>query len=179
VKKRKGLLFIVIFTLIVLVDLQLFGMSLLAFAWHVRHGFHREVHGIKFRVPLFYQESEDSTLNQFSIHAFPSDMHREDSAITVSFPPWTSEMALDPLSKEDAERMGLVLIAQRHAKLGNRSGSCAEYLQDDLDLGGRLSGLGPTEIECRFHNVEVRFTGSRNAVPEFYSFIESAKEVNR
>jgi hypothetical protein len=177
--KRRGLLSAAVFGLIVITDIGLFGMNVFAFAWHVRHGFHREVNGTRFWVPLFYQERESPASNQFSINSYSSPVRREYSSITVEFPPWSSGKTISPMPREDAERMGLTQVARRSAKLGRRSGICIEYAQDGPALSGPSLELLPRYIECRLGSeLQVSFEGSRNAVPELYAFMESATEVN-
>lgn len=178
-KKGRLAQFAILFSAIAFVDLYLFGMSCFAFAWHVRHGFHREMNGIKFSVPLFYQEERALDDNQLALVTYRSPIHSEHASITVDFLTKTSRQASLPIAGEDAESLGLVLKGQRNATLGSRAGTCLESVQSQLVLPG-YSAPTLMYIECRFGDeLDVRFDGSQSAVPEFYSFIESAREVSR
>jgi len=179
VKNRRLILNVLVASSVVMAMLFLFQTNIFAFAWHLRHGFYREFNGIRFAVPLFYQEAQGSTLNEFSIIANPSPIHKKHAFITVSFPPWTTDRPLRPMSPEDAGRIGMTLAGERDDRFGNRAGKCVEYTQNRMALDGqeRPSGLQPIWITCRFGEVDVDFDGSRNAVPEFYFLMESANEV--
>ncbi len=176
------MLMVVVVGAIGITDLYLFQGSLFVFAWHVRYGFHREYHGLMFRVPLFYEENAGSVLNQFSIMSLPSPVHRSSSSITVEFPPWSSAVSCQPgpcrYSEDDAARLGLTFLGERVAKLGSRSGNCIEYAANGVTLSPRQPALQAVWIQCRLgKDLDVTFDGTRNAVPEFYAFLESASEV--
>jgi hypothetical protein len=180
VKKRKGLLFASILAAIVATDFYLFGLNIFAFGWHMRHGFHRETGGFRFKVPLFYQESDSVTMNQFSIDSFPSPIRSKSSSISMEFPPWSSNKPVLPLPDELAPSAGLGLLGQHSARLASRSGKCIEYMQQGgLTLSAIRAELQPVWITCQFGDVSATFDGTRNAVPEFYEFLESAREVKR
>jgi hypothetical protein len=180
VKNKGPLLFVLIAAAIVLVDLSLFQVNISAFWWHVRHGFHREVHGVRFRIPLFYEESASSVMNEFSICTFRTPIHTKSSLITVAFPPWVARGPSGLLSTDDASRIGLAPLRERRARFGDRTGSCAEYLQQRLVLNG---ASGPKDLDflyirCQFgEDLTATFDGTRNAIPEFYAFMEAAEEV--
>jgi len=166
--------------LVLLTDFYLFGLSIVAFGWHMRHGFHQEVHGFRFNVPLFYEEGDGVKANSFSIYSYACPLRKKSSSISIDFPPWSSDRTLTPMSRDNAQRMGLGLLGQRSARFANRTGKCIEYLQQGIPA---LS-LGHSEMElmwitCQFGDVGAHFNGTRNAVPEFYQFLESAQEVQR
>jgi hypothetical protein len=178
VKKSRVPLIAILFSLILLAGLYLFGMNWFAFAWHVRHGFHREVAGIRFSVPLFYQE-ESASPNRLSITEYRSPVRSPHAFITVDRLPSPPKPALVPLAKEEAETLGLIPMGQRNAILASQAGTCMEYSQDQLVLAG-YSIRTLMYIECRFGNdLDVRFDGSQDSAPEFYSFIESARKADR
>jgi hypothetical protein len=179
VRKRKQWFFVGILALILVTDFYIFGLSIITFIWHVRHGFHREINGFRFRVPLFYQEGDNITMNTLSIYSFPSPIHRKSSSISVDFPPWSSNQPL-VASDEDVRRNGLGLVGQRSARLGNRTGKCIEYSQQGIaTMSPNPADLRLIRIICKFGDVEATFDGTRNAVPEFYGCLESADEVKR
>ncbi|HWF06541.1 MAG TPA: hypothetical protein VHA06_22820 [Candidatus Angelobacter sp.] len=179
-KKRKGLLFAIVFGLVLITDFYLFGLSIAAFGWHLRHGFHREVYGFMFKVPLFYEESDHRTVNAISIYSFPSPIHRESSSISVQFPPGSAKKPLVALTEQQAQRIGLGFLGERSARLAGRTGKCIEYAQQETRTQSAiLAHLQPMRITCQFGDVDATFDGTRNAVPEFYEFLESAGEVKR
>jgi hypothetical protein len=184
VKRGRSTLVVMVMAAIVTADLYLFQGNILAFAWHARNGFHREFNGVRFRVPLFYEENAGSVMNQFSILSLPSPAHRSSSSITVEFPPWSSSNPCKNspciYSADVAQRLGLTRLGERTARLGNRSGNCIEYQYDALTLGPRPSNSQILWITCRLgKDLDVSFDGTRNAVPEFYAFLESASEVKQ
>ena len=179
-KKRRGLLFAGILALVLVTDFYLFGLSIVAFGWHMRHGFHQEIHGFRFYVPLFYQESDRVKANSFFIYSYSCPLRRKSSAISIDFPPWSSDKVLTPMSKDNAQRMGLSLFDHRSARFANRTGMCIEYLQQGIPgLSPGRSEMEPMWITCQFGDVSAQFDGTHNAVPEFYQFLESAQEVKR
>jgi hypothetical protein len=181
VKKRKGLLFAIIVGLVLITDFYLFGLSIAAFGWHLRHGFYREVGGLRFRVPWFYEESDNITVNALSIYSFPSPIHRKSSSISVQFPPGSQNKPLAALTDQQAQRIGLSYLGERSARLAIRAGKCIEYAEQVISKppAGLPEHLQPTRITCQFGDVDATFDGTRNAVPEFYGFLESAGEVKR
>lgn len=163
------------------VALCLIQANVFAFAWHLRYGFHREFNGIRFSVPLFYEETKGAAMNQFSILALPSPLHKSSSYISVSFRPWTADKPLQPLSRIEARAIGMRFSSERTASFASRSGKCVEYLENQMRLppySNTSSGL--LWITCRFGDeFEANFDGTQSAVQEFYDFIASAKEVSR
>ena len=178
--RKRPLLFVAVASAILLVDLSLFQANIFAFWWHAKHGFHREVHGVRFRVPLFYEQSDSSVMNEFSIYSLRTPIHTKSSSITVEFPPWDATGPSGLLSMDDASRIGLVPLREQGARFGDRTGSCAEYLRQKLVLNGPSGpkDLDPLYISCQFGEyVTTTFDGTRNAIPEFYAFMEAAQEV--
>ena len=130
-------------------------------------------------MPLFYQEESASGVDQLALVAYRSPIHSDHASITVEFLRKPSKAPTIPIAGEDAEGLGLVLKGQRNATLGSRTGTCIESVQSQLILPG-YSAPTLMDIECRFGDeLDVLFDGSESAVPEFYSFIQSAREVNR
>jgi hypothetical protein len=137
------------------------------------------VNGIRFLVPLFYQEESMLGENQLSIRAYSAQIHRKHAIITVDFLPKTANPVPVPTAREDAESLGLIPMRHRNAILANRPGTCMEYAKSELVLAG-YTAPQLVYIECRFgQDLDVRFDGSQDSASEFYYFIESAREANR
>lgn len=162
------------------VGVWLFGANIFALAWHASHGFHREMNGVRFHVPLLYQENDGSAYNQFSFYTWPSAFHHKDGSITVDFQKQPSKKPFQPLDERSQQALGMSLRGQRPAKLANQSGNCFEYRIDELTLIPARHGSERVRIECRFaDDVLASFNGSSNAVPEFYSFLNEAELVKQ
>jgi hypothetical protein len=119
-------------------------------------------------------------MNTFSIDSFGSPIRRKSSSISIDFPPWSSNKPVLPLPDELAPSAGLGFLRQHSVQFGSRTGRCIEYVQQgDLTLSAIRADLQPVWITCQFGDVSATFDGTRNAVPEFYEFLESAREVKR
>jgi len=178
VKKLRITLAAPLFVLAMLA-IWLFGMSIFAFGWHLRHGFYHTANGLKFRVPLFYQETRTAETNQFSIQTFRSAISRKDASITVKFSSDLSDRSTEPPSYEEAKSIGMTLLERRTIEMSRRRGDCVVYGKNDLTLN-RNPGFSRLWITCRFgKNMETEFEGSAGAVPDFYSFLQTAKEVKQ
>ena len=178
-KSKSVFLGVAFASLIAAAVLYLFQGNISAFSWHIRHGFHREVNGMRFVVPLFYEESDRPVANQFSISSIPSPIHKGYSSITVEFLPSSWKIPASLFTKDDAPTLGLTYLGARGAKIGSRSGNCIEYLQNQPVLSPNGHHSERMGITCRFgEQLVVQFDGLRRTAPEFYSFMEDASEVN-
>jgi hypothetical protein len=167
VKKRKGLFVLMILAIILLVDVVLFGPQILAIVEELPHGFHRDIHGIRFHTPIFYTSSTSDSYDQYDFMTMQSPTRQKDSMITVDFQRHVGGPD-KPLSPEMQKRAGLHMAGQRDVNLAGRAGNCFEYTGTLL------------EINCNFGpDLRIRFFGSPNSVADFYSFMSKAESLPR
>jgi hypothetical protein len=158
---------LIIVTIILLVDMALFGPQMLAIVEELPHGFHLDIHGIRFHTPIFYVSSTSISYDQYDFMTMPSPTRQKDSMIVVDFQKHMGG-ADKPFSPEMQKRMGLHMSGQRAVTLAGRTGNCFEY-------AGTLA-----EVNCYFGaDLRVNFFGSPNTVAEFYSFMGNAETLRR
>jgi hypothetical protein len=162
------------------VAVWLFGVNIFALAWHASHGFHREMNGVRFYVPLLYREDDGSVYNEFSFYTNRSPLSKKDGSITIGFQNQEPKVSFGPMDQKSQHMLGVQLRAQRSAKLAEQSGDCFEYGIDVLTISATRHGFGRVWIECRFRNdLRASFDGSSSAIPDFYDFLDRAKLVQR
>ncbi len=162
------------------VAVWLLGANLFALTWHASHGFHREMNGIRFYVPLLYREDDGSVYNEFSFYTYGSALFRKDGSITIGFPRQESGTSFRPMDQKSQRMLGVSLLAQRSATLADQSGECFEYGIDVLTISATRHGSGRVWIECRFRDdLRASFDRSSSAIPDFYDFLDRARLVQR
>jgi len=176
--KRTSAAIIFVAAVILTTDYYLFQSNLLALAWHARHGFHVQFQGFEFRVPLFFERGQEEAFDELTLYSYRSPIHGRNAWVTVGFQPARPAAVLAPLSPDDAQRLGVSLIGQRRVRLADRQGNCIEYQRDELVLRDRGPSNGDLVwITCQFDNITANFDGTRNAAPEFYTILESARRI--
>jgi hypothetical protein len=170
VKKRKGLLASVIFAVVVIADVFLFGPQIFATVWEARTGFHRDLHGIRFHVPLFYVSSDSTAYGQYDFATTPSPTRKKYAFITVDFQKQASEAPPRPMTTSALERLHERLTGQRTATLAGKSGTCFEYA-DEKNV---------VTIECYFDGgPRTWFMGTPNTLEDFYTFMNRAETMSK
>jgi hypothetical protein len=163
---------------ILLADSALFNKEWPPLLWHVRHGRHVELNGIRFTVPMLFEEDHGALLDTLEFYQFPGRFSKKRSAITIQFNKANPAPAVqDPFSKEE-----------RTVHFGEKAGRCVQYVSQEgvrryvtvnnLELTGPADSA-PTYIYCDFGDGwRASFSGSFNARDEFYAFLAGAKPVN-
>ncbi|MGC2744717.1 MAG: hypothetical protein WA672_16200 [Candidatus Angelobacter sp.] len=168
--KKKGLLFSVILMTIVIVDVALFGPQIVAVIFELPHGFYLDVHGIRLHTPMFYSASTGSAYDEYSFDTMPSPTRHKNASITVDFKKEQPRLALQPISTEMQQKLGWRLAKTRAVVLAHRPGKCFEY----------TDRFGIADIQCSFGtDLRTSFTGTPNAVEDFYVFMSKAEELPR
>lgn len=155
----------------------LFGANMFSLGWHATHGFHREINGVRFYVPLLYREDNGSVYNEFSFYTYRSALFSKEGSITIDFPKHESGMSSGPMYSKSQKMLGVFLVGQRAATLAGQPGNCFEYGLNETTLNLQLA---PTRvwIQCRFGpNMEASFNGSANAAPDLYKFLAAANRT--
>jgi hypothetical protein len=148
----------------------------LALGWHLRHGFHAEMNGIKFKVPVLYREDHEPKLLEISFSTMPGRYNRKMAVLTVDFhkqPP----AAQDPERGARLVRLGVKESAPRPVRMAGHDGTCVEQSPLYQEDTGRML-KGNYTIRCSFaDDLYVSFWGTQNAVPDFYTIVQSAEAV--
>jgi hypothetical protein len=167
----------------------LFVFSMIAgsfpyWGWHLLHGSHMEVNGVRIRVPYFYRaDTFDSSVIALSAWRRPFVTGRDDmNAGSIMIGP-----NQQPLGLMNGPRPGkFVLTGPFHERGGRkltmagRSGECKEY-GFDLESGKNASLVhkDTRSIYCWFgSDLRVAFLGGPSAQQKFYEVIQSAEPVD-
>jgi hypothetical protein len=179
VKSKRALLRVGLAITIVLADWYLFAGYIPAVVWHARHGNHVDMNGLRFRVPLLYEEDHSGRMNELSISTLGGPYKRKFGFITIDF---HRQAPAEPDSQEGVARLasvGLRKSASVRLRLAGREGTCFTYVAittgEDAPAPAQIMA---GNISCTFGNdLGVSFNGTPNAVPDFYAIIASAENI--
>lgn len=174
-KRRWKIILGVLVTLLVLVEAaDYFLAESTAIAWHLQHGFHAEMRGLRFRVPFLYYEDHGINMLELSFDTIPGHLNKKDASITVDFhkqppdPPESTELRETRLKKFGMKQSGV-----HQLRLAGREGTCTDFVATSA-----ASVLGPYMTDCSFgEDLHVHFHGTENAIADFYAIIQSAESV--
>lgn len=157
-----------------------FYTELSATVWHLRHGFHAEVGGVRVKIPLAYETSGSNGLPSLLITRMGGNMWHGGAAISIDFHKKPSPELVRLLELRGA--MKKTKIGEQTAVFAGRSGTCVESIpqtgNERLQMG--IQSMDYREIECWFGgNVEVTFRGTGNVKPDFYTVVQSATAIQR
>lgn len=178
-KSKRVILIVALAGAIVVADVYLFAGYIPALVWHVRHGNHVEMNGLRFRVPFLYEEDHDSRMNELSLSTLGGHFSRKFGSVTIDF---HRQAPVEPDSAETVARLarvGLRKSAGPRLSLAGREGVCFTYVAiatgEDVPV---LAQFMAGNISCTFGNdLGAKFHGTPNAVPDFYAIIASAENV--
>jgi hypothetical protein len=181
VKRRVKLYGLVALVLLAVAGVMTYGNAELStLVWHLRHGFHAEIGGIRVRVPLAYEADDPHGLSSLSITRLPSRLWRKGGFIIIDFQKLPSPEAMESadalLRKSDpGTGMKRIRVGERTAIFAGRQGTCVEYNAETVRPP--VSGY---EIQCRFGaDVSVELIGSPDLKNDFYEMIRTAEAVRR
>lgn len=152
--------------------------ELSAVAWHVRHGTHAEVNGIRLPVLIAYKVSESPGLPTLMMIKQSARFWHGGGMIDIDFHKPPSPGAIQLMESMGVGRKAI--IGEQTATLAGRPGKCVEGIPQtgDARLQRLIRQRDLVEIDCWFAgNVEVTFRGSANLRNEFYSVIRGATPV--
>jgi hypothetical protein len=142
-------------------------------AWHLRHGFHAELQGLRFRVPFLYYEDHGVNMLQLSFNTMPGRLNKKYAFVTVDFhkqPPTPPETA--ELKETRLKKFGMQQERVQQVRMAGREGICTDFAPALLD------SIGQYVIDCSFgEDLHVHFNGTQNAIPDFYTIVASAESV--
>jgi hypothetical protein len=152
--------------------------------WHLQHGSHAEVDGVRIRVPYFYRaDTFDGRIVALSAWRRPFVTDRADmnaGSILIGFAGPNQQ----PLGLMNGPRPGRYVLSGpfqerggRKLTLAGRSGECKEY-SFDLESGKNSSFVDKDTrtIYCWFGtDLRASFLGGPSAQRTFYEVIQSAE----
>ena len=164
--KRRVILISVVAFAIVVADLYQFGGYIPALLWHVRHGNHVEIKGIRFQVPLGYKSRNSRFPGVF---VFNRQENNAYALIQVYFEHRASAEPGSNLTQEQITSFGIRQTGKRKATLAGHDGGCIEYSIGLL-----------VQAECSFGtDLHTSFVGTPGNITDFYAFMQAAQPVQR
>ena len=178
-KSKRAILIVALASTIVLADMYLFAGYIPSLVWHARHGNQVEMNGLRFRVPLLYEEDHSGRMNELSISTLGGPYQRKFGFVTIDV---HRQAPAEPDSPEGVARLasfGLRKSAGARLRLADREGVCFTYVAittgEDAPAPAQIMA---GSISCTFGNdLGVRLNGTPKAVPDFYAIIASAENV--
>jgi hypothetical protein len=164
-------------TVILGADWTILKRDWLPIIWHLKHGRHVEMKGVRFTVPLLFQEDHGTSANSLEFFQFPGHFNKKTAAITILFnKPNAAPAFSDTFSREE-----------RTAYLSEKPGNCVDYVSQERRYVTAnnlsfsfLAPSAPTYIYCDFGDgLSANFSGSLDARDDFYAFLANAKVVKR
>jgi hypothetical protein len=161
--------------------LDYFSVETAALAWHVRHGFHAELGGIRMRVPLSYEADDPTGLPGLTMIRRSGRLWRGGGIITIDFNQPSPEAlqaieAMHPNKLIEKNKVG-----ERTVTFAGRTGTCIEYIPQTTDtlLNELIKATGSRDIDCWFGGVGVELLGTASLKEDFYNIIQTAEPTGR
>lgn len=172
---------IVLALVVVWAVLDYFSVEAGDFVWHLRHGFHAEVGGIRVMVPFSYQADSPQGLPELTLIKSGGRISHGGGFISIDFrhpSPQAVEAveAMLPNKLVTRKRVG-----DRAVTFAGRSGTCVEYIPQisDSRINEIIQATDPRDIDCWFGDLGVELLGSSNLKEDFYNIIRAAEPVQR
>lgn len=132
---------------------------------------HREINGIRFRVPPGYKTRNSRYPGVF---VFNQQEQNASALIQVYFEHRASAEPGSDLTQEQIKSFGIHQTGQRKTTLAGHDGSCIDY---SVTIGYMNS---IAQAECSFGtDLHTSFFGSPNKITDFYKFMEAAQPLQR
>ena len=168
--------------LAVLSTFLLLAASYSYWGWHLLHGFHTEVNGVRIWVPYSYRVSSvfdrDRVVALTPWHGLFAT-HRDtvkNGAILIGFVGSNQEMV--PLMMGWHPEGQYMESGTRKLTMAGRSGECKEYAFDLASSKNSLADNDTRAIYCRFGtDLRASVLGGVSAQRKFYEVIQSAQFV--
>ncbi|HET9364411.1 MAG TPA: hypothetical protein VFP71_05395 [Candidatus Angelobacter sp.] len=127
---------------------------------------HREINGIRFRVPPGYKTRNSSFPGVF---VFNQQEDNTSALIQVYFEHRASPEPGSDLTQEQIKSFGIRQTGKRKATLAGHDGACIEYSVSSL-----------AQAECSFGSeLHTSFIGTPSKIADFYAFMEAAQPMQR
>lgn len=155
------------------------------FGWHVLHGFHCNLRGVRVWVPFSYRavSGTPNTLALIAFRGLNPTPREEVKAGTIMINFTESEMARLPL--EITLGQGIIALNtdgpfvkknERDITMAGRNGRCLEYGINTGPYSESLVDSDTIKIYCCFGNdLRASFLGRSSSAREFYEIVASAR----
>ena len=151
-------------------------------AWHVQHGFHAEVGGIRMRVPLSYVADDPQGLPSLTLTRRGGRLWRGGATIMIDFrrPSPAANQAIEAKAPPN-ELIKRNKLDERTLTFAGRSGTCVEYVPQlaDSRVNAILQEADMRDIDCWFGGVEVELLGTASLREDLYYIIQTAEPIGR
>lgn len=149
-----------------------------ALIWHLQHGSHAEMQGIRFRVPLLYDENHGDTLGELSFSTSFGHLNRKMAFVTVDFHEVAPPHPDSPQREAILQRIGLRQSRSHKLRMAGHEGVCTDLEPLTTATFGTRNGAALYQINCSFaDDLHVFFSGTPNAIPDFYEIVNSAENI--
>lgn len=151
-----------------------------AIGWHLRHGFHTEMNGLRFKVPLLYEEDHGINMLQLSFSTTPGHINKKMAFLSVDFHKQPPAEADSPQRTARLAQLGIKESAPHPLRLAGHDGTCIDLAPLDPESSAPITRIlkGNYEIRCTFaDDLHVTFWGTANARSDFYAIMQSAESV--
>lgn len=152
-----------------------YSREIFAVFWHLRHGSHAEVRGIRFPVPLEYEVLESPGLPWLTMVRVAGHAWHGGGVIDIDFHKQPSPEFVRLLQSRGL--MKSQVVGEQIATLAGKPGKCVEGIPEtgDAQLQKIIRDRDFLEIDCWFGGeVEVTLRGTANLKNDFYSVIYGA-----
>ena len=161
--------------------LNYFSVETMALVWHLQHGFHAELGGIRMRVPLSFQAHSPKGLPELTMIRFGGHVWKGGGLITIDFRHPGPEAMQTIEARLPNKLVTRTRIGERPVTFAGRSGMCVEYIPqvDDSRANQYIQAMNPRDIDCWFGDVGVEMIGTANLKDDFYNIIQTAEPIRR
>lgn len=179
----KVYVFIPLFLLAAAGAMKYYFTEISALAWHVRHGFHAELRGIRVRIPLPYEADDPAGLPTLLITKYAGHAWHGGGFISIDFRKQPSPEAIrvaEAMLPKGRAGLKRTKVGEQPAMFAGRAGTCTEYKAQvgDSRIDELIRQLDMRAIDCWFDGgINVQLIGSANLESDFYNMIQTAEPV--
>ena len=161
--------------------LDYFSVEALNLVWHLQHGFHAEVGGIRMRVPLTYEADAPNGLPELTITRISGRAWHGGGFIMINFRRPSTEAEEAALAMLPNKLVTRQKVGERALTFAGRPGMCVEYIPHAGDslLNHYLQAMNARDIDCWFGDVGVELLGSAKLKDDLYNIIQTAQPIGR
>ncbi len=171
--------------LLIMANYALFAPEIGSAFWHLFHGSHVEMQGIRFKVPRLYYVDSGFQRNAFGMESFQGIVRQHfvpaplfSTSIDVETrPAMISHVQLDPQREAFLlQKMGRKPVSEFAAAIAGRQGLCKKTIGID---GITVSGEQEMQIQCLFgSDLRITFRGPTRNAADLNNFLRDAKAVS-
>jgi len=172
--------------LLIMANYTLFAPEIESAFWHLFHGSHVEMQGIRFNVPWLYYADSGFQRNAFGMESFQGVVRQHympaplfGTSIHVEMrPAMISHVQLDPQREALVlQKLGRKSVGEFAASIAGREGLCKKTIGID---GITVSGEQEMQIQCPFgSDLRITFRGPTRNASDLDNFLRDAKTVSQ